>query len=364
MRDVLAGHRGRGGPRAQPVALATVVETWGSAPRAVGGEDGADAPTAASRARSRADASRARSSRPGGRRSRRRQAASPPLRRRGRDGLGGRPRVRRARSRSSSSRSTPQAFDALRRTRSTGERAGRRRPPSFGGPEELLGRTLLRFEGRRSLRGSIGAGLERPPPTPRASAIARTRRRPGASRRRARPASSSSRRSGRRRRSSSWAACTSPSRSSALARTLGFRTIVVDPRSAPSATRERFPARRPARHRLARRRRCADLGLNPSTAVAVLTHDPKLDDPALAAALPSVRLLRRRARQQDGPRRSAAAPARGRHDRGAALPSPRADRPRTSADGRPRRSPSRSWRRSSPRKTRRSEIVTARNPAL
>ena len=31
----------------------------------------------------------------------------------------------------------------------------------------------------------------------------------------------------------------------------------------------------------------------------MLTHDPKLDDPALTVALPSPRLLRRRARQQD-----------------------------------------------------------------
>jgi xanthine dehydrogenase accessory factor len=70
-----------------------------------------------------------------------------------------------------------------------------------------------------------------------------------------------------------------------LARTLGYRTVVVDPRPA-FANRERFPhadrieAAWPD-EALAR------LGLTPSTAVAVLTHDPKLDDPALRAALPS-----------------------------------------------------------------------------
>lgn len=71
----------------------------------------------------------------------------------------------------------------------------------------------------------------------------------------------------------------------ALARTLGFRTVVVDPRPV-FANPERFPhadrieAAWPD-EALAR------LGLTPATAVAVLTHDPKLDDPALCAALRS-----------------------------------------------------------------------------
>ena len=71
----------------------------------------------------------------------------------------------------------------------------------------------------------------------------------------------------------------------ALARTLGYRTVVVDPRPA-FANRERFPhadrieAAWPDEA-------LASLGLTASTAVAVLTHDPKLDDPALRAALPS-----------------------------------------------------------------------------
>jgi xanthine dehydrogenase accessory factor len=72
---------------------------------------------------------------------------------------------------------------------------------------------------------------------------------------------------------------------SALARTLGYRVIVVDPRQA-FGNAERFPhAERVAQawpdHAL------GEIGLTPSTAVAVLTHDPKLDDPALRAALPS-----------------------------------------------------------------------------
>jgi xanthine dehydrogenase accessory factor len=70
-----------------------------------------------------------------------------------------------------------------------------------------------------------------------------------------------------------------------LARILGFRTIVVDPR-------RRFgsEARFPHVDRLVQSwpdQALAEIGLNRSTAVATLTHDPKLDDPALLAALPS-----------------------------------------------------------------------------
>jgi xanthine dehydrogenase accessory factor len=70
-----------------------------------------------------------------------------------------------------------------------------------------------------------------------------------------------------------------------IARALGYATVVVDPRPAFGSA-ERFPH--------------ADrvvsawpdealeaLPLDASTAVAVLTHDPKLDDPALRVALPS-----------------------------------------------------------------------------
>jgi xanthine dehydrogenase accessory factor len=70
-----------------------------------------------------------------------------------------------------------------------------------------------------------------------------------------------------------------------LARALGYRTVVVDPRTA-FANRERFPhadrlvAAWPGEA-------LAEVGLHRSTAVAVLTHDPKLDDPALTIALRS-----------------------------------------------------------------------------
>ncbi|MBL8057496.1 MAG: XdhC family protein [Anaerolineales bacterium] len=71
----------------------------------------------------------------------------------------------------------------------------------------------------------------------------------------------------------------------ALAKTLGYRTIVVDPRKAFGSA-ERFP------HvdRLIQKwpdEALAEIGLSRATAVALLTHDPKLDDPGLKQALPS-----------------------------------------------------------------------------
>lgn len=71
----------------------------------------------------------------------------------------------------------------------------------------------------------------------------------------------------------------------ALAKTLGYRTVVIDPRTAfgnetrfpnvdqliPSWPQEAFE----------------QIPITRSTAIAMLTHDPKLDDPALKIALPS-----------------------------------------------------------------------------
>jgi xanthine dehydrogenase accessory factor len=71
----------------------------------------------------------------------------------------------------------------------------------------------------------------------------------------------------------------------ALGRTLGFRTVVVDPRPA-FANPERFPHADRIESAWPDEALAA-LGLTSSTAVAVLTHDPKLDDPALDRALKS-----------------------------------------------------------------------------
>jgi len=71
----------------------------------------------------------------------------------------------------------------------------------------------------------------------------------------------------------------------AIAKTLGYRTVVVDPREA-FGNAERFPDV----DRIVSAwpdRALGEIGIDASTAVAVLTHDPKLDDPALAAALRS-----------------------------------------------------------------------------
>jgi xanthine dehydrogenase accessory factor len=71
----------------------------------------------------------------------------------------------------------------------------------------------------------------------------------------------------------------------ALAKILGFRTIVVDPRRTFGSA-ERFPGVDRLIHSWPDEA-LGEIALNASTAVAVLTHDPKLDDPALRAALPS-----------------------------------------------------------------------------
>ena len=71
----------------------------------------------------------------------------------------------------------------------------------------------------------------------------------------------------------------------ALAKTLGYRTVVIDPRSA-FGSEARFP------HvdqliQLWPDEAFQQAKLTRSTAIAMLTHDPKLDDPALKIALPS-----------------------------------------------------------------------------
>ena len=69
-----------------------------------------------------------------------------------------------------------------------------------------------------------------------------------------------------------------------MAQTLGFRPIVIDPRRAFGSS-ERFPdmplyAEWP-------RKAFPKISINESTAIVLLTHDPKIDDQALAFALPS-----------------------------------------------------------------------------
>jgi xanthine dehydrogenase accessory factor len=70
-----------------------------------------------------------------------------------------------------------------------------------------------------------------------------------------------------------------------IARVLGYRTIVVDPRRS-FGNQTRFPNV----DRLVQDwpdQALYEIGINRSTAVATLTHDPKLDDPALLVALSS-----------------------------------------------------------------------------
>ena len=70
-----------------------------------------------------------------------------------------------------------------------------------------------------------------------------------------------------------------------IAKVLGYRTIVIDPRTA-FGSEERFPhvdQMLPVWPQDALPR----LALNVNTAVALLTHDPKIDDPALEVVLAS-----------------------------------------------------------------------------
>ena len=71
----------------------------------------------------------------------------------------------------------------------------------------------------------------------------------------------------------------------ALAKTLGYRTVVIDPRSA-FGNAERFPNVDQLIQAWPQEA-FQQVPLTRSTAVAMLTHDPKLDDPALKIALPS-----------------------------------------------------------------------------
>lgn len=71
----------------------------------------------------------------------------------------------------------------------------------------------------------------------------------------------------------------------ALAKTLGYRTIVIDPRQA-FGNEARFPHA----DQLIQAwpdEALAQISITRGTAIAMLTHDPKLDDPALKLALPS-----------------------------------------------------------------------------
>ena len=71
----------------------------------------------------------------------------------------------------------------------------------------------------------------------------------------------------------------------AMATQVGFRVSIVDPRAA-FASRERFPNVANILHSYPDKA-LPQLGLDRSTYLAVLTHDPKIDDKALITALPA-----------------------------------------------------------------------------
>lgn len=71
----------------------------------------------------------------------------------------------------------------------------------------------------------------------------------------------------------------------AIARQLGFRVSLIDPRRA-FATPERFPHVKQIHHTYPHES-LPEIGIDPNTYIAVLTHDPKIDDKALITALPT-----------------------------------------------------------------------------
>ncbi|MBC7869862.1 MAG: XdhC family protein, partial [Chitinophagaceae bacterium] len=70
-----------------------------------------------------------------------------------------------------------------------------------------------------------------------------------------------------------------------IAHLLGFRVMLIDPRRA-FATAERFPDVEMISHSYPDKA-LAEMGITSETYIAILTHDPKIDDPALRAALPA-----------------------------------------------------------------------------
>lgn len=70
-----------------------------------------------------------------------------------------------------------------------------------------------------------------------------------------------------------------------FARALGFRVSLIDPRGV-FASQERFPDVEAILHSYPDKA-LPELGLDVNTYVVILTHDPKIDDKALIAALPS-----------------------------------------------------------------------------
>ena len=97
-----------------------------------------------------------------------------------------------------------------------------------------------------------------------------------------------------------------------LARAAGWRPYVVDPR-ARFATRERFPDAEDVVAAWPAEAFARIGGIDRATYIAVLTHDPKLDDAALELALRSEARLHRRdgqpPRAGEAPRAPARAPA-------------------------------------------------------
>jgi len=153
----------------------------------------------------------------------------------------------------------------------------------LSGPEPAVGRKLIVSEDG-SARGSIGSGLDEAVVAAARAALAQ-----GRSQRSPLPEPV---------RAEAFVEVVRPSPTlvvvggvhiavalTTIAKAMGYHTVVVDPRR-PFGSGERFPHA----DRVVNAwpdEGIGEVGLTSDSAVAVLTHDPKVDDPALRAALPS-----------------------------------------------------------------------------
>ena len=134
-----------------------------------------------------------------------------------------------------------------------------------------------------------------------------------------------------------------------LAKVMGYRTTVIDPRGV-FGTDARFPYVDRLIHAWPDEA-LRQINLSRLSAVVMLTHDPKLDDPALKIALAQRSVLRRRAGQSGRHRNNAVNGCRPQVLVKATSPGCTAPSALTWADKPPKKSPSPSWLKSSPSAT-------------
>ena len=254
------------------LALATVIQTWGSAPQPVG-QPAADRCGRQFHGLGVGRMRRGRGDRPSRRRDRERRAQDARIRRRGQDGMERRARLRRRHPHPCRQLAAETAAAAMLQSLADDIEARR--------PVALLTHLATGDAASRSFAWRRGAGLGAFPGRgvpPRQEPAAAGERR-GRVHRRVQPDGYGS---------SSPAPPISPSRSprwrarSTTTWSSSIRAMLSRPRngSDPSSSCANGPTRR-----------CPKIGVDARTALIALTHDPKIDDPCLIHALQSRRSM-------------------------------------------------------------------------